>query len=113
MSKAVQEITTQDHSAHALCQGLAFPRSQFCRDVSAPESTDTDAALRESIQQAALDCSCYGYRRVMHELHRQDVRANHKRVLRLMREDSLLCLRKKHFMRRWMWPRPTSFGSPI
>lgn len=32
------------------------------------------------------------------ELHRRGVEANHKRVLRLMREDNLLCLRKRGFI---------------
>ncbi|WP_438270247.1 IS3 family transposase [Rhizobium mongolense] len=36
----------------------------------------------------------YGYRRIAVLLSREGWRANHKRVLRLMREDNLLCLRK-------------------
>lgn len=98
MSQAIQELAKQGHSVRALCQGLAFPRSQFYRNVTAPALTNMDAALRESIQQVALDCSYYGYRRIAHELHRRGVPANHKRVLRLMREDNLLCLRKKRFV---------------
>jgi transposase InsO family protein len=39
--------------------------------------------------------SAYGYRRITHELRRRGIVVNHKRVLRLMREDNLLCLRKK------------------
>ena len=57
-----------------------------------------DSILRQQIQQVTLDCFCYGYRRVTHELMRQGIRVNHKRVLRLMREDNLLCLRKKRFV---------------
>lgn len=34
----------------------------------------------------------------MIELHRRGIGVNHKRVLRLMREDNLLCLRKKRFI---------------
>ena len=98
MSKAIQDLTQRGHSVRALCQGLAFPRSRFYRDIAAPEPPKSDAALRQNIQQIALDCSCYGYRRVTHALHRQGITANHKRVLRLMREDSLLCVRKKRFV---------------
>lgn len=76
---------------------LSQPR-RFYRSLAAPEPTETDAALRDSIQRVALDCSCYGYRRVTKELHRQGIQANHKRVLRLMRQDNLLCLRKKRFV---------------
>jgi putative transposase len=55
--------------------------------------------LREKIQAVALEMSAYGYRRITAELRRRGVEANHKRVLRLMREDNLLCLRKRKFIR--------------
>ncbi len=54
--------------------------------------------LRDRIQRIALDWPCYGYRRITAELHRRGIEANHKRVLRLMREDNLLCLRKRRFI---------------
>jgi transposase InsO family protein len=37
----------------------------------------------------------YGYRRITAHLHRQGLKVNHKRVLRLMRQDNLLCLRQR------------------
>ncbi len=98
MSRAIRALVQGGYSVRASCQAFGLPRSQYHRNVAAPEPTETDAALRENIQQVALDCSCYGYRRVTKELHRRGVRANHKRVLRLMREDNLLCLRKKRFI---------------
>ena len=78
-------------------------RACYYRALSAPEPTKTDTfktdtLLREHIQRVALEWSRYGYRRITKELHRQGVGANHKRVLRLMREDNLLCLRKKRFV---------------
>ena len=54
--------------------------------------------LRDHIQQVALEWPSYGYRRVTHELARQGILANNKLVLRLMREDNLLCLRKRRFV---------------
>ena len=39
----------------------------------------------------------YGYRRVTHALQRDGWKVNHKRVLRIMREESLLCQIKRHF----------------
>ena len=50
------------------------------------------------MQQVALDWSCYGYRRITHELKRQGIQANHKRVLRLMREEGLVRRPKKRFV---------------
>jgi putative transposase len=41
----------------------------------------------------------YGYRRVQAELKRRGHELNHKRVRRLMREDNLLCLRRRSFVR--------------
>jgi len=55
--------------------------------------------LRHQIQEIALEMPRYGYRRITRELLRQRVKVNHKKVLRLMREDNLLCLRKRKFVR--------------
>jgi len=55
-------------------------------------------ALRDAIERLILDFPGYGYRRVTHALHRDGWRVNHKRVLRIMREESLLCHLKRHFV---------------
>lgn len=54
--------------------------------------------LRDAIQKIALKMPAYGYRRVTAELRRQGRTVNHKRVLRIMREDNLLCLRRRKFV---------------
>ena len=55
--------------------------------------------LRDAIQKVALQMPTYGYRRITAELRRQQRVVNRKRVLRLMRQDNLLCLRRKAFVR--------------
>jgi transposase InsO family protein len=55
-------------------------------------------ALRDAIQRIALEFPSYGWRRMTAELQRRGWAANHKRVYRLMREDNLLCLRKRKFV---------------
>ena len=50
------------------------------------------------MQQIALEFPSYGYRRITMELNRRGFPVNHKRVLRLMRADHLLCLRRKAFL---------------
>jgi transposase InsO family protein len=45
------------------------------------------------VQRLALAYRHYGYRRIAAQLRREGWAVNHKRVLRLMREDNLLCLR--------------------
>jgi transposase InsO family protein len=54
--------------------------------------------VRNQIQQTALEWPTYGYRRITAELQRRGLAINHKRVLRLMREDNLLCLRRRSFV---------------
>ncbi len=54
--------------------------------------------LSHQIQRIALRWPAYGYRRVHAELLRQGWNVNHKRILRLMRVDNLLCLRRRKFL---------------
>lgn len=63
---------------------------------SAPREEDT--ALRDRLQQLALANRHYGYRRIGVLVRREGWSANHKRVLRLLREDNLLCLRRRAFV---------------
>lgn len=46
--------------------------------------------MRDLIEQVALEFPRYGYRRMAVELRRRGASVNHKRVLRLMREENLL-----------------------
>ncbi len=98
MSRAIQDAAAQGGSLTNLCEVAGISRACYYRGLCAPEPVEADTALRERIQQVALECSCYGYRRVTKQLHRQGIVVNHKRVLRLMHEDNLLCLRKKRFI---------------
>ena len=50
--------------------------------------------ITSAIHAIALEFPGYGYRRITAELRRRQTLANHKRVLRLMREEHLLCRRK-------------------
>jgi putative transposase len=67
--------------------------------IEEPSKRAEEVALRDAIEQIILDFSGYGYRRVTHALQRAGWKVNHKRVLRIMREESLLCHLKRHFVR--------------
>jgi len=56
--------------------------------------------VRSAIQRLALANGRHrGYRYISHQLRREEgIVVNHKRVLRLMRQDNLLCLRRKAFV---------------
>jgi putative transposase len=82
-----------------VCQVLGLSRATYYRWQVARPRPDRDMELRAQVQGIALEMPAYGYRRITHALRRRDVAVNHKRVLRVMREDNLLCLRKRPFVR--------------
>ena len=74
-------------------------RSGFYRFAEdRPLVPDRDLDLRDSLQRIALEWPSYGRRRITAELRRRGWRVNPKRVYRLMREDNLLCMRKRKFI---------------
>lgn len=54
--------------------------------------------LRHQVQRIALENRLYGYRRVSEQLQREGWPIGRKRVARIMREDNLLCVRKRRFV---------------
>jgi putative transposase len=74
-------------------------RASFYRfDDTAHPAPEDDMDLRDAIQRIALEWPAYGRRRITQELRRRGWEVNHKRVHRLMREDNLLCVRKRKFV---------------
>ena len=69
------------------------------RDFTGAEGAlDRRVELRDQVQRVALEWPTYGSRRITAELRRGGLSVNRKRVQRLMREDNLLCLRKRKFV---------------
>jgi len=64
---------------------------------SRSDRSDRDMDLRDAIQRIALEWPSYGRPRITRALRRQGWRVNPKRVRRLLREDNLLCVRKRKF----------------
>ena len=81
-----------------LCQAAGVSRAGYYRFLRRAEGKETDVDLRSEMQKIALQWPAYGYRRIHRELLRRGWKVNHKRVLRLMRVDNLLCLRKRKFI---------------
>jgi len=84
-------------ASHA-CDLAHVSRAGFYRHYEEHEPRQADVALRDLIQQIVLENRFYGYRRVSAELDQRGVVVNHKRVLRLMRADNLLAVRKQRFV---------------
>lgn len=92
------------HAAHPelsiqrLCTLLGVSRSWFYARATHP-AVDSDALrLREAIEAITLEFPGYGYRRVTKQLQRDGWTVNHKRVLRVMREEALLCQLQRRFV---------------
>jgi len=81
-----------------LCQAVGVGRAGYYRFRLRRQTQAGDMDLRSKLQSLALQWPAYGYRRVHQELIRQGWGVNHKRVLRLMRMDNLLCLRRRKFI---------------
>jgi transposase InsO family protein len=74
-------------------------RASFYRfDESSSPGHDADMDLRDTIQRIALEWPSYGRPRITAELRRRGWKVNPKRVYRILREDNLLCIRKRKFV---------------
>ena len=85
-------------SVNRFCSALGLARAEYYRHSITTLVGEQDVALRQAIQQIAAEMPAYGYRRITAQLARNGVVANHKRVLKLMRKDGLLCLRRAAFI---------------
>jgi len=81
-----------------MCELAAVSRAGWYRNRSEEPPVRRDVELRDEIQKIALAWPAYGSRRITAELKRRVWTVNRKRVQRLMREDNLLCLRKRKFV---------------
>ena len=96
----LEERPTAERSPTQLGEAVGLSRATIWRQLRQPSTSNEDELeLRSQIQTIALEMRSYGYRPITAELHRRGVKVNHKRVLRLLREDNLLCLRQRAFVR--------------
>src|ERR1700683_1063492 len=80
------------------CDAARVSRAGFYRHFDEHEPRQAETELRGQLHQICLDHRCYGSRRVTAELRAQGQLVNRERVIRLMRVDNLLCLRKRRFV---------------
>lgn len=82
-----------------LCAALDVNRSWLYARRKASEPDEEVVALRGRIEEIVLEWPRYGYRRVTEQLHREGwPPVNNKRVLRILRQESLLCRLKERFV---------------
>jgi len=100
LRQQIEERPAAERSPVKLGEAVGLSRATIWRQLQRPTIVpDDDLELRSKIQTIALEMRSYGYRPITEELHRRGVKVNHKRVLRLLREDNLLCLRQRAFVR--------------
>ena len=87
-----------DASVRQMCQSLGVSRSWLYEKPALAEPTEEDTSLRDAIERLCLAFPGYGYRRVTAQLHRDGWTVNHKRVLSVMRCESLLCRLRRAFV---------------
>lgn len=101
ITAALQQHPHSQLSVSGLCELLGVNRAWYYAQLSRElnlverEPSEADVDLRAAIEELVLEFPGYGYRRVTKALARAgytgSCAVNHKRVLRIMREESLLC----------------------
>jgi putative transposase len=81
-----------------MCALAGVSRAGYYRHWAASAPRQEETGVRDAIQRLALAHKHYGYRRIAAQMRREGWAVNHKRVLRLMRQDNLLCLRRQSFV---------------
>ena len=81
-----------------MCALTGVSRASYYRHWRQVAPRHEQTELRDVLQRLAVGHRHYGYRRLSVLLRREGWAVNHKRVLRLMRTDNLLCLRRRAFI---------------
>ena len=86
-------------SIERMCQLAQVSRAGFYRSLERRAPVEEEMEVRSTIQAIAVEHRRrYGYRRITAELRRRGMLVNHKRVVRIMREDNLLAVQPRTFM---------------
>jgi putative transposase len=86
-------------SIERMCLLAGVSRAGFYRSLQERAPVEEDMEVRSVIQQISVEHRRrYGYRRISAELRRRGMLVNHKRVLRIIREDNLLAMQPRAFV---------------
>jgi putative transposase len=86
-------------SVGRMCHVAMVSRAGYYRNFQEHSPVEEEMLVRSTMQQIVVEHRRrYGYRRVWKELRDGGMVVNHKRVLRLMREDNLLAVQRKQFV---------------
>jgi putative transposase len=94
----IQQGEKKGQAVNALCQMTGMSRAAFYRWRVPRPATAVEMELRDQMQKVALQWPAYGYRRITAEMQKRGFDVHPKRMLRMMREDNLLCVRRRAFV---------------
>jgi len=81
-----------------MCALAGVSRAGYYRHWQATAPREEETELRDAVQRVATGRRAYGHRRVTAELQRSGWPVGRKRILRIMREDNLLCVARRAFI---------------
>jgi transposase InsO family protein len=93
-----EEVRDNEFAIERMCELAGVSRRGFYRFDPEVRPGERDMDLRDEIQRIALEMPSYGRPRITAELRRRGWVVNAKRVHRILREDNLLCLRRRKFL---------------
>ncbi len=103
---SIQQISSDSIllSIERACELLDLSRIDYYRwidrDDSISKRSQEDLLILEKIREIIKEFTGYGYRRVTKDLQNKGHDVNHKRILRLMHDNELLCKKKRSFVPR-------------
>jgi transposase InsO family protein len=95
---ALMQAAHPELSIRRLCALVGVSRTWYYTRPSPDDMAARDTALRDAIERLVLAFPGYGYRRVTKALQHAGWAVNHKRVLRVMRQEALLCQLHRRFV---------------
>ena len=82
-----------------LCRETGLSRAGYYRHLAEHHPKEEEQEVRSVIQEIAVEHKRnYGFRRIQGELRDRGMKVNHKRILRIMREDNLLAIRIRRYV---------------
>jgi transposase InsO family protein len=99
MYPLIDHTVSPSVSKQELCRLAQVPRATYYRHRDGVTLKDRSDPLVGTIHTICAQYPRYGYRRVTRELQRHAYPVNHKRILRIMRTEKLLCKPKRRFVR--------------
>jgi len=96
--KELHEAEPAQWSIRKLCKLVGVNRAWLYQQPKRAEhKVHQYGQMVEAIEKIVLEFPGYGYRRVTKTLHRLGYKLNHKKVLKVMRTEGLLCRLKRRF----------------